>query len=645
MRPSLALALSIAACLLVSDFRLDGLPFIPAAQFSDAAVSHYPAALIIFRDGVYTSWTELNMAGQPFTANPLNKTAYPPQILTQLIAPPLSLNLLLMLHIALAAAGMWGWARRLGLSQSAAGIASLAYALSPRLIGHIAAGHLDLVYAMAWFPILMIAVDALVHKPTVSGLIFMSLAEAMLILTDLRLSLFALPTAGIYAIALAAQKHQWRRLLLLTFGAALWATILTLSVTIPLLLWQPFLSRATLTSAEAGAFSLNPGALIGLLLAPPAVDVEMQTFVGIAVLFLAGVAIVGAPRKHLLWWGLLIFAALYALGSNGFVWSILVEVFPPLRWFRVPARAWFVVALIMPLLAGYGAQMLLEIHPPHLNRSGLPLTNALGGVAIIFGIFVWATTPQLAQSGLRLMLIGGGTAIVFGWALRRKRDRRFVQIAVFALILIDLGWNTRLWLEWRGRDDWMTPHVALAETLRADNADRIYSPAYSLPQQVAAEYELHLFGGVDPFQLRGIADAIESASGVGHHGYTVTQPPLVGGEGDDLSTVNQSAVPDTEMLAAWQVSHVVAPYPIEHLRLSLLAVSEDAYVYRNLDYRLTIPREQVPRWADADGLPDAETIERNNQLTGLLQGVTSLPQVLTALAMIYFYRRERLESP
>lgn len=643
MRPSLALVLAIAACLLIGGFRADGLPFIPSAQFSDAAVSHYPAALTIFREVGYPSWAELNMAGQPFAANPLNKTAYPPQVIACFIPPPLSLNILLILHIAVAAAGMWGWARQLGLSQSAAAIAALSYGLSPRLVGHTAAGHLDLVYAMAWFPVLMVAVYALVRQPTISRIFLLSLSAAMLILADLRLSLFALASAAVYMIVLTVPTRQWQRLFM-SFGASLWAIILTVSVTIPLLLWQPYLSRAMLTPAEAGAFSLNPGALIGLLLAPPAVDVEIQTFVGIAVLFLAGIAIFAAPRRHILWSGLLIFAALYAIGSNGFLWSLMVEVFPPLRWFRVPARAWFVVALIMPLLAGYGAQVLLDANASRLRKNVVALTIVVGSIAIILGVFVWITIPQLAQSGLRLLLIGGGTTIVIAWALRRKGNIRFVEIAVFALILIDLGWNARLWLEWRGRDDWMTPHITLAETLRADNADRIYSPAYSLPQQVAAEYDLHLFGGVDPFQLRGIADAIETASGVGHHGYTVTQPPLIGGTGDDLSTANQSAVPDTDMLAAWQVSHVVAPYPIEHPRLTPLSISEDSYVYRNLDYRLTIPRDQVPRWVVGNGLPDTQTIERNSQLTSVLQLVASLLQLLTALAMIYFYRREKKSS-
>jgi hypothetical protein len=639
MRPSLALALAIAACLLITGFRLDGLPFIPSAQFSDAAVSHYPAALTIYRTGAGTSWTELNMAGQPFEANPLNKTAYPLQFLARILPPPYSLNVLFLVHFVLAGFAMYSWARVLALSRTAAMIAGIAYALSPRLLGHTAAGHLDLLYAMAAFPLVMACVHLYMREGTRRTFLALALITAVLIVADLRLGLFAVVIAAAYGLYRAAQGGYWRRALV-GVGAAAWAGVLSLGVFIPLLLWQPYISRATLTSAEAGAFSLAPGILIGLLLAPPAIDIESQTFVGIAVLVLAAIGILSAPRQHLFWIVALVVATLYALGSNGLLWSVLVEVLPPLRWFRVPARAWFVVALIMPLLAGYGVEALINANGV-LRRRLRPFLVLTGAVAVICGVFILFTIPQLAQSGLRLLLIGGGTALVIAWTLKRRGDTHIAQIAVFTLVLLDLGWNARLWLEWRGREAWMTPYVALAERLRAEDADRIYSPAYSLPQQVAAEYDLHLFGGVDPFQLRAIADAIESASGVGHHGYTVTQPPLIGGEGDDLSTANRDAIPDTTALAAWQVSHVVAPYPIEHSRLELHSEIDGVWIYRNLDYRLTLPREQVPRWAQAEGLPDAETVARNNRITSLTQGLATLALTLTAVATIYFYRREK----
>ena len=98
------------------------------------------------------------MAGQPFAADPLNKTAYPLQWLALMLPPVLHLDLMIVLHLLIAGAGMWVWARSLGLREEAAALSALGYALAPRVIGHTGAGHLDLLYALAWFPWLMWAV-------------------------------------------------------------------------------------------------------------------------------------------------------------------------------------------------------------------------------------------------------------------------------------------------------------------------------------------------------------------------------------------------------------------------------------------------------------------------------------------------------
>ncbi|MDX2140140.1 MAG: hypothetical protein SF123_18780 [Chloroflexota bacterium] len=626
MRPSFVLVLLIGVFLISTGFAPDRLAFLPEAGFSDAVVSHYPAAWHIGEHGIFAPWRDMNMAGQPFAANPLNKTAYPPQLLALLLPPALHLNVMLILHLIVGALGMFAWARRLGLRNEAVLVSGVAFALAPRVSAHLAAGHLDLIYALAWFPWLMSAVHHLCQS-RISALSFFNVpligSAALLILADVRLALFALATAAIYAITECIRLRRWLPLGI-GGGVSSFIGVLTVGITVPLLLWQPYLSRSALTPQEAGGFSLSPEAFIQLLIPPPAVDVERLTHVGLAALLLALLAIAHAPRKHLLWIALVMIASWYALGSNGWLWTTLVDIFPPLLWFRVPARAWFVVALIIPLLAGYGAQALLEMsqQPPRLLKrlrlaSGLALL-----LCALFGVFLLAAVPDLIINALRILLIGGAVSLIALLATLRRLRGTALAITLIALVFIDLAWNGRIWLDWRGADSWRTPYVALAEYLIADDADRIYSPAYSLPQQIAAEYDLHLFGGVDPFQLRGIASAIEITSGVGNQGYTVVQPPFVGGSGDDLREVNRDAIPDTVVLAAWQVSHIVAPYTITNPRLQLAETIENVYIYRNLDYQLTVPRDRLPRWAnDAEGLPNAETVAVINSATAAAQQI------------------------
>jgi hypothetical protein len=626
MRPSVVLVLVIGIFLISTGFAPDRLAFLPEAGFSDAVVSHYPAAWHVRNNGIFAAWREMNMAGQPFAANPLNKTAYPPQLLALLLPPTLHLNLMLMLHMMIGGLGMFGWARQLGLSPEAALVSGLAFALAPRMSAHLAAGHLDLIYALAWFPWLMSAVQQLCQS-RISALSFFNVrligSAALLILADVRLALFALATAAIYAIAECIRLRRWLPLGI-GGGVSGFIGLLTVGVLVPLLLWQPYLSRSALTTQEAGGFSLSPDTFIQLIIPPPAIDIERLTHVGLAALLLALLAIAHAPRKLSLWIMLIILATWYALGSNGWLWTTLVDIFPSLLWFRVPARAWFVVALIIPLLAGYGAQALLEMTQQPSRR--LKRLRLISGLALLLcalvGAFLLATVPELAVSAWRILLIGGTVSLITLLATFRRLHGTTLAIALVAVVFLDLTWNGRIWLDWRGEEAWRTPYLALAEYLVADNADRIYSPAYSLPQQIAADYDLHLFGGVDPFQLRGIASAIETTSGVGNQGYSVVQPPFVGGGGDDLRQVNRDAMPDTALLGAWQVSHVVAPYPIDHSRLQLAETIENVYIYRNLDYQLIVPRDRVPRWAnDTEGLPNAETVIVINSATTAAQQI------------------------
>src|SRR5574341_446195 len=91
------------------------LPYPPAGEYSDAAISHWPNAYFlrhsVLDDGRWPLWNPNRMLGQPFAANPLSKVWYPPQWLVLIIPPTLHLNLLLYLHMAWLGIGAVGWGR------------------------------------------------------------------------------------------------------------------------------------------------------------------------------------------------------------------------------------------------------------------------------------------------------------------------------------------------------------------------------------------------------------------------------------------------------------------------------------------------------------------------------------------------------
>jgi len=562
-----------AAFLILVGLKPLGLPYIPGARFSDAATSHWAAALFlqrsVVRDGEFPFWRDTILGGQPFAANPLNKTAYPLQWLALILPPALHINVMIVLHLLIAGAGMWTLTRSLGLGVWSAAVSVIAYTLSPRMVGHLGAGHVDIVYALAWLPCLLWAVKRAATGSR-RGLWATGVFAGLMFLADVRLSLFGLVLAGAYALVeilrnvSVGTRHASSSAEISTTRAenmslnrdvevspigystenrtrhasslrgttsaflgfllpAILFLLIAAAVIVPLALWSPYLTRASLTAADASVFALRPEYLLGVFIPQTHRNVEVLTYLGLVPLILAVLGAVTARRRMIFWLVAALIAGLYALGSNGFLWNILTQTVPFLLWFRVPSRAWLIVTLVVALLAGYGVERL---------------------------------------------------------------KRRPLQIAALLILALELTLTGRSWLEWRGEEYWLpADQRAIAETLIADGVNRVYSPTYSLEQQVAELYEIELFYGVDPFQLSENVSALHAVGGIESSAYSVVQPPLIGATGEDFTQANRDAPINVEQLSAYGVSHVVAAYPLEETNLQLLATIEDVYVYANPAYQ------------------------------------------------------------
>ncbi|MCZ7542810.1 MAG: hypothetical protein M5R40_04400 [Anaerolineae bacterium] len=213
------LAVGVALFLVAVGLTPGALPYPPDALYSDAAITHWPYALYLHRTG-FALWYPRIMGGIPFLANPLTKAWYPPQWAALILEPALHLNLMIWLHLALAGAGLWTWARASEMAAWPAALAAVAYTFAPKVIAHLGAGHLDIVYAMAWFPWLLWAVrracDPGAGRTPAS--LRLGVVAALLFLADIRVSAFAFVTAGAYGLWLL-----WRRRAPARRAAPCWA--------------------------------------------------------------------------------------------------------------------------------------------------------------------------------------------------------------------------------------------------------------------------------------------------------------------------------------------------------------------------------------------------------------------------------------
>ncbi len=160
----------------------------------------------------------------------------------------------------------------------------------------------------------------------------------------------------------ADQRRNARRgVLTHLIVAMLLAAGLTAVQWVPLLLYRANLSRNGMSLDDAAIHSLTVGRWFGLLIGDHGGTWETMVYAGISTLALAVVALLKRPRALALWGVMLLVIMLWSMGDQFVFWTALNRLIPALRWWRVPPRAWLAAALILPYLAGWGAQLIAAV--------------------------------------------------------------------------------------------------------------------------------------------------------------------------------------------------------------------------------------------------------------------------------------------
>ncbi len=572
----------------------DTLPYPANSTVSDLTLTHWSAfeyaRTQLAATGQVPLWRTSILSGTPFAENPLAGLFYPPHWLALFTSIPLAaaLNILLWLHFSLAAAAMYALMRRWQVRPLAAFVSAIAYAAAPKIVAHMGLGHLTLVEAWAWVPLVITphpwsrqqhAASSTLSRDQKhvagEGSVVSGVALGVCVLADARMAIYAGALAISYLIVIGAGRgaKRDRRAWLSTLGRVL--IVLVVAATVSAAAWLPTLSltgstsRATLSPDEAGVLSLDPVYLLGLLIADRSGAAERTTHVGLIVLTLAVIGLLRArsiPVRLRAWLiGVIVIGALVALGTHTPLYGLLSQL-PGASLLRVPARAWFVVVFAFAVLAGFGLQTVLtSIKRPAAQR----------GVAwIALGLIV-----------IELMSVD--------WAAYRVET---VETA-FA----------------KGR--------AAAEWLKQQPGDfRVYSPSLSIPQHVAQQFDLQLADGVDPLQLARYVLLMQQATGVGAWGYSVTLPPFAGITTDaDIGTALKDIQPNASLLGLLNVKYIVADFPIESADLIERFRSRETIVYEN---QRVLPRafmvdriqvgksaEEAAEWLESAALDEAAIVE------------------------------------
>jgi hypothetical protein len=327
------------------------------------------------------------------------------------VHPYLVHNVLVVAAFWTASYGTYLLCLRLTSSPWAAVIGGLVSGYAPYRFSHSA--HLELLWT-AFLPLGLLALVRLFEQPGLMAAIRLALFVVLQTLCSIYYGIYFSLYLAIASIGLALRgdRDRMARVAFALFAAAGIATLTLLPY--GLIYREARASIGDRTRDEIARYSAAPGDYLHVshehaLPLPRAADIaeERSLYPGAVAVLLAIVGVAGAPIATAPFAGLLVVSVDLSLGTNGLLYSRLLEALPPLASLRAPARFGALVILSLSILSAIGAARLLA-------RSRFPqrLGCVLAGLMLIE---YWAAPLATRREPLR-------PPAVYAWLAEQPRS-------------------------------------------------------------------------------------------------------------------------------------------------------------------------------------------------------------------------------
>lgn len=449
-----------------------------------------------FQAGQLPLWDESIGCGSPLLADPVAQVFYPGNVLFLLASASQSLKYFALLHLMLTALAFMVLAREFGVLNPGALVGGLVLMGSGAVVSfHYnptwTAGLPCLLVSMAYSRRLIYGRGSWGSAAVLSGSLFlMHLAGAF----ELILAFAVYAAAELIAAILTRPSDQagrksyrppLRGALFLTLSGALAAGLAACQL-LPTFEMLSFSSRSIgVPSLHAAIWSLHPGRWLELVAPQLFGDPGEDTFwiallrtspfanqpllsgiyLGVPALALAMAGLSALPRRER--WilaGMTLVTAVLSLGDQTPVFDLARQFVPGMGLFRYPAKIFLLSMISITLLAGAGANALLEgkarIHRIVLISS-LGLGVLLLGCSLLGLVFQDAVSQWISQGIVRenlgldevevlqramaALFRGFGVALIFAAFVSRIRriSGRLGLVLLLVLLVLDLGLANR----------------------------------------------------------------------------------------------------------------------------------------------------------------------------------------------------------
>ncbi|MCP4643335.1 MAG: YfhO family protein [bacterium] len=484
-------------------------------------------------------WNPHLFSGTPFFGSFQSALLYPPNWMHLVLPFALAINLTIVLHVLLAGASTYGWARFRGLSREGGVLAGAIVMFSGAHFMHVYAGHLTFMCAVAWTPLVFLAVDRLLAAPNLRWCLAGSFAAAMQLLAGLPQCAFitAFAAAVYIALRLATDRSLWRIVPWFAAMAIIPALLSTVQIGSGLEVAAETVRGGGVSYEFATAYSFPPENLMTLI-APGFFGTpqtywgrwylsEMCLFFGVAGFLMALYgAIHGDKRARRFAAVMVAVLAVAAMGRYTPVFRLLYAVVPGFRVFRSPSKLMFPATLFAALLAGAGLDALRR-NPAKRAWVVATVVAACCLLALAAGVYVarggpdsgWASVTRsvasmsdvrrefdgagmdaaASRAALSLLMAGVTCAVMAG--LLRLRNRTWLTYAVLGIALLELVVFARAT---RATFELSETRIPEIESFYARQDDkRVLQPVY---QNYSLLIRGHNVWGYDPVVLRRYAE-------------------------------------------------------------------------------------------------------------------------------------------
>ncbi|MDR3573992.1 MAG: YfhO family protein [Anaerolineaceae bacterium] len=554
------------------------IPMMGKTQLTDFVVSHLSYAQYIhnmwFTYGHAPLWNSSLLSGMPLIADPLSGYFYLPNWLTFIFPIPAAYNFLFFLHLAWTGWGLFLFLRTRPIRPLPALFGAIAWMGTTKLMGYIGSGQVSSVFALAWYPWLLLAVDHLTKSLSLRSAALASGVLAIIILVDIRWGFFA----AIISLAFLICRFPYRKNPYWKIGAilALYLAVtflLTTVLTIPLYELILRTGRASLTTIDRAIFSVDASGLLGAFIPQFGILEELITYFGIEVLVLA---LFGLGKKTWFWIGLVGFSILFSIGLNGPLFPLFSQFIPGSSWLRVPSRSWFFVALGCAILSAYGLDFLYSITDWHkIERWFRPISFAISLFAVLLAVGVAVYFPPIPPGILVFAIFLPCTLLLINFFMHSDPKKWGV---IFILLMVsDLVWvNSSVFRS--------LPLDHATDAVRWLEAQpglfRVYSPSYNIP----LPNQLQTAEGVNPTHLQDYGDFMAEASHIVVNDYSVSVPGIYLDQKSPPEDFKAASSPDFARLGLLNVKYIVTSFPLAKPVQSTQKI-DNVYISINPDYR------------------------------------------------------------